>query len=304
MTKTLLVTGAAGFIGPFFIAHAIKKGYRIIIVDLKEPVYAKKSGRVIFIPCDLSNPRDLKKLEKINSPLNLVHMGAFVPHVPSQEEMFIKKIFAVNLKGTMDLLDVLGDRIEKAYYVSTLEVYGLPRYLPIDEKHPANPVSFYGISKLYAEKYLSLFCQAKNIPYAILRLSCIYGPGEEYARAIPNFIKEALSNQSIKIYGNGQDKRDYLYVDDAAGALLNSVENDIRGICNIVSGRSYKIIDVAKRIVKLSGSKSKITLLPRKKKLYDLIFDASSIKRLLKFKPETSIEEGLEREISWCRKMS
>ena len=298
----LLITGSEGFIGKH-LSHRIKDlGCKVILLDKIKPKNFSFGHRINFIQCDITKKDELKKLKNIKGRIILIHLAACVPLIPDKEDKALDSIFEVNIKATINILNNFQNRLSKVYYVSTLEVYGVPIYLPIDEKHPTNPTSFYGISKLSAEHYLRIFCRCNRIPFAVLRLSCVYGPGENYDRAIPNFIKSAIKNEPIMIYGDGLDTRDYLYVDDAINALLLSIrEKSAQGVFNIASSKGYKIRDIAKTIIKLCNSRSKINFYKRRKKFYNLFFNISKAKEKIKFLPKTTIEEGLLKEIAWFR---
>lgn len=304
LDDTLLVTGASGFIGLHLISKLRDLGYKAVLIDkvtLKNKSLLS-SSRLNFIQCDITKTSELKKIKGIRGRIILLHLAAFVPHIPSEEEKFIESMIEVNIKGTIEILKSIKDKLSKVYYVSTLEVYGIPMYLPIDEEHPTNPVSWYGLSKLCAEHYIRLFCKQNCIPCTILRFSVVYGAGENYDRAIPNFIKSAVRNRPITVYGDGLDVRDYLYVNDATEALLLAIQNQkIEGIFNIASGKGYKIRDIAKMVIKLSNSKSKIKFYERRKKHYNLVFNIAKARKKLKFFPKTKIKEGLLKEIEWFK---
>ncbi len=297
-----MITGVSGFIGTHLVSRIKELGYKVILVDKIKPKNFSSCSHMSFISCDITKENELKKLKNIKGPIILIHLASYVPHVPSEEEKAIDDIFEVNIKGIINILNNFKNRLSKVCYVSTLEVYGTPVYLPIDENHPTNPVSFYGISKLCAEHYLRIFCWRNHIPFVVLRFSTIYGPGENYDRAIPNFIKSAIKNAPILLYGDGSDMRDYLYVDDAVEALLFSIKKrNIQGIFNIASGNGYKIKDAAKTIIKLCNAESKIKSCDRKKKYYNLIFDISNARKNLDFMPRIKLREGLLKEIEWFK---
>lgn len=297
----IVLTGPAGFIGNRLVQRACELGYKITALDLpaNEKLF-RGIKNVRFIGCDITDRHSLKKINGIGKNTVLVHLAAFVPHIPSREDKARDMIIDVNLRGTSVLLDSLKGRLKKVVYISTLEVYGKPVYLPIDEKHPANPVTYYGLSKLMAESYARVFCLKNAIEYVSLRLSCVYGPGENYDRAIPNFIKAALKNSGIKIYGNGQDLRDYIFIDDAVNAILLAARSSgTKGQINIASGRSYKISETARLIKEISRSGSRIKSFPAKKGFYDIVFNTACAKKELGFQAKVGFRQGLAKEIDW-----
>lgn len=298
----LLVTGAGGFLGRRLLIALSKEGYRIFALDINPDKDCNFNKNINYIQCDITRKPDLDKLKKIRTNIILFHLAACVPHMPSKENELINRMFEVNVNGTINLLETLKRRLVKVCYVSTLEVYGVPQYLPLNEKHPTYPRSIYGLTKLCAEHLVRLFCQKNNIPFSILRLSSVYGPGENYFRAIPNFIRAAIYNRKIRIYGNGLDRRDYVYIDDVCDAIIASSKNsDSEGLMNIAFGRSYTIKEVAQMVLKLSGSKSKISFLKINKPAYDIIFDIAKARQKIGFMPKTAFKDGLLSEIEWFR---
>lgn len=300
--KTVLITGAGGFIGKHVIKRSDSFRYQVVLTDdlsNLDVAFAKNH----YYSCNLTKESQVKKIiKRIKGEIILLHLAAYVPKSSDKKQDLIDKSIDVNLKGTINLLNNIKNRLCKVCFASTLEVYGKSIYLPIDENHPTNPGSFYSVSKLMAEQYLRAFCKTRGVSLNILRFSSVYGPGELYDRAIPNFIKAALERRPIHIYGNGLDKRDYLYVDDAVSALIASVNrNSACRVFNIAGGKGHTIKNIANLIIKLSGSKSKIKFLPRRKDAYDLVFNISLAKKKIGFRPNVDIRQGLINEIDWFR---
>jgi len=296
--NTLLISGAGGFIAKALLTK-IDPGRKAVLLVRSKP----KSGLIKnapYLQCDITRKEELKKLKAIKGEVTLLHLAAFVPRVPSEEDRFIRRIFQTNIAGTVGLLEALKGKLKGLCLASTLEVYGIPRALPIKEDTAVDPVSIYGASKLASERCVRIFCKEHNVPFVILRLSSVYGPGEDFDRALPNFIKQALQNKPLTVYGDGSDKRDYIYVDDAAEALLKASDCALRsGLVNIASGESISIKELAERIISLCGSRSRIEFRERRRPCYDVIFDISRMKRLLKFYPRNTLNDGLLKEISW-----
>lgn len=299
----LVITGASGFIGLHLIKKAVLLGQKVIVVDKAPPPGIPKKTPYRFIRCDLSRKGSLSRLLAIKEKINLIHLAACVPHVPSNEKSLKEVIFKINVDGTRHLLEVLSGKLNKVCYVSTLEVYGAPVYTPINETHPTRPLTLYGESKLLAEKVVRSFCRAQGIPWSVMRLSVVYGPGENYERAIPNFIRAAIRGDPLLIFGDGSDRRDYLFVGDAVDALLcGALKKTARGVFNVASGKDYSIKATAKTIVRLCKSRSPITFCARKKARYDLIFDTAKAKQKLALAPRANMADGLREEIAWFRK--
>jgi len=288
LNKAILVTGASGHIG----SRLVEK-----TVELYHPVYVLSRRRsedwsdsVTFLQCDLSDVLEYKDTLKYIDIV--VHLAAFVPKTKDDFEQSVE----VNLKGTMNLVRLMKEG-SKLVFISTCEVYGIPEVDIIDETHSLNPLTYYGMSKVAAEKTLQIYCQRNNIDLVILRLTSVYGPGEVIQRAIPNFIKNTVKNERLVIFGDGQDKRDYIYVDDAVGYILASMKEG-NGIYNIATGHSHSIHSIARKIIELSGKDLPVIYKSRKGVARDYVFDVTRAKTLGCI-PKVEIEEGLRKEIEW-----
>lgn len=289
MTKTILVTGGSGHIGSTLVEK---------VVGLYPTVYVLSRRRndswndsTIFLQCSLSDISEYKDILKHIDVV--VHLAAFVPKMKDDD---FKQSVEVNLKGTMKLVRLLkqGTRF---VFISTCEVYGVPETEVIDENHSLNPLTYYGMSKIAAEKTLQIYCKKHNIDLIILRLTSVYGPGEVINRAIPNFIRNVMNDKSPVVFGDGQDKRDYVYVDDVVGYILAAVRLG-HGIYNIAMGRSYSIQSIANMIIELSGKDLQIVYKDREAPRRDYVFDVTRAKSL-GYVPKVELEEGLRKEIDW-----
>lgn len=305
--KHILITGGTGFLGKQLVKELMDYKTRITIIDKKMPLarqfekLIKKKG-IQFIGCDLTKKSDIKQIKReIKDSVIVIHLAAFVPISGNQHEDLIEKSTRVNIEGTINLVTSISDLLQKICYVSTLDAYGNPVYMPVDEQHPTNPLSYYGASKLATEKYLQVFSLKSKIPLTILRLSCTYGPGEWYERAMPNFIRAAIDKKPLVIYGDGSDVRDYLYLDDAIRAIVLALRKNSGGLYNIGSGRGYTIKEVAKKIIELTGGTSSIQFRPRLRKRTKFIFDISRAQKELSYLPQAKLEDGLKREIAWFK---
>jgi UDP-glucose 4-epimerase len=249
-----------------------------------------------FLKYDLTkgDPSIIKKVNEVDC---LVHLAAYVPKSMRNDDG--NKSIETSIKGTYNLLNDFRSKVKKIVFASTLEVYGLPITSPIDETHPTCPLTYYGASKLAAENYISVFSRDNEVKNIILRFSSIYGPGEIYDRAIPNFIKAVIRGEPPIIYGDGSDVRDYLYIEDAVRAIILAIQRDRLGIYNIASGEGISIREIAEKIIRISGKSLKIVFLPRERPLTRIVFDISKASKELSFSPRTSIDEGLAKEFKW-----
>ena len=296
----ICVTGATGFLGSRLVDQLNQKDVNIFVIGRNvKRLQNKKLSNISYIEYDLNNPKIEKILEQIDNIDCLIHLAAYVPKHGNEDD--IGKSIQTNILGTMHLIDSIGEITKKVIFGSTLEVYGLPVQLPISENHPTEPLTFYGASKLSAEKYLNVYLAKTGVKVIILRFTSIYGPREIYERALPNFIRSVIKNENLLIFGDGQDVRDYLYVDDAVKAIFLAIEKDCEGVFNIASGKTYTKKEVAEKIIRLSGKDLKLVFTHPEHKSTNFTFDISKAENVLSFSPDTDLEEGLSKEIEWYR---
>lgn len=300
-SKTILVTGGTGFIGSK-VVKKLKENKNIYIIILSRSKSGKEHSNIEYVKCDLSNEIDFKKIyTRIMDADYILHMAAMVPRSSLQQEN-IEENIKQNLLTTINLLKYLPKNLEGFIYSSTIDVYGRPLYVPINESHPTNPLTYYGASKLASEKYLNIFLSHRGVPLTILRYSQVYGPGEPKIKAIPVFIDKILKNESPILFGNGSDIRDYVYVDDIANATISALKKNIGGVFNIGSGVGYHIREVLDTIIKISGKNIKPIYKKRIKEAYASIMNITKAKEELGYVPSTTLEQGLRKEYEWMKK--
>jgi len=207
--------------------------------------------------------------------------------------------FNNNVKGTQNVLDACSkNNIKKIIAVSTAAVYqNVLSQTILDESSPVEPLSPYGVSKLEMENKIINFTSKNNTNAIILRLFNVYGLGQspEYAGVITKFLSDLSNNNSLTIFGDGKQTRDFIYIDDVINAIILSLDKTITGIYNIGSGHSISILDLAKLMIKQSGKNLKILF--TKPRSGEILFSNASIQKAKKhlfFSPQFQISEGLK----------
>jgi len=196
----------------------------------------------------------------------------------------------------------LKKNIARFIYVSTCAVYGEACYLPISEEHPTAPLSPYGISKLAAEQYCKVFNRTFGLKTVRLRYFSVYGSRQfkgPYSVVITHFIDRLRENEPPIIYGDGEQTRDFLYVEDAVEAcmLLLSSENCVGEVINVGTGRKTRINELADLLIKLM-KKAHITPIhaePREGDIKNSYADVSKAQKMLGYKPKVTLEKGLKK---------
>ncbi|MDP2767935.1 MAG: NAD-dependent epimerase/dehydratase family protein, partial [Candidatus Methanoperedens sp.] len=165
-----------------------------------------------------------------------------------------------NINGTLNLLEAARkSEVERFIYLSSAAVYGEPKKLPVDEDHPTNPHSPYGLSRLTGEKYAGLYYSLYGLPVVCLRPFNIFSPRQNpnspYSGVITKFIVRVRNNQNPVILGDGNQTRDFVYIEDVAAAIFNAMENKkaVGNVFNIGTGKPTRIKELAKMIIKVSN---------------------------------------------------
>lgn len=293
--KNVLITGGAGFIGSHVTDLLIENGYNVIVVDnLSSGFDANLNPKAKFYNVDITSS-ELEKVFKENAVDYVFHFAAqasvsFSTKKPVEDAN-------ENIIGTINVLKFAKENGVKKFMVSsTAAVYGVPEYLPVDEKHPTTCLSFYGLSKLTMEKYVELF----GMDYIIFRFANVYGPRQSAhgeAGVVAIFADKMKNNEDITIDDDGEQTRDFVYVADVAKVCLKTIESDVKN--EIINVSTSKAISVNKLFSSMSTKFNyKKTAKYGPQRVGDIKHSILDNKKCLKcfdFVPQTSIEDGLAK---------
>lgn len=309
----IVVTGGAGFIGSHIAENFAINGHEIVIVDNLDPYYSielKKrnvnivlnSGDATFIQADV---RDLRKMKEIiDGTVDYVYHEAAQAGVRiSVDDPF--KPNDVNVLGTLNVLRAsLEADVKKVVNASSSSVYGKVKYLPFDELHPSEPVSPYGVSKLAAEHYCRVFYEIYGLPTTSLRYFTVYGPRMRPDLAISIFTRKMLNNEPITVFGDGEQTRDFTYIEDVVEAnkrLLNNKATDGK-VLNIGSANRISVNDLIENLRSITGSTSDVINSGKQKgDAENTLADVDFGNELIGYTPLFDIEKGLNKFVDWFR---
>ena len=301
-----LVTGGAGFIGSTLVRELIKVGANVIVYD--NLLYGDKYNLsdiekdMTLVIGDVISGKIFDTLKKYN--IDYVFNLAAEPYIPHSYDN-PEKFFQVNVNGTINLLSACRTfNVKRIIHVSTSEVYGTGQIIPMNEKHPLNPLSTYAVSKLAGDRAAFVFSYERNIPVVIVRPFNSYGPRETQPYIIPEIIRQLFNGKTLHL-GNIDAKRDFTYVEDTALGMISAMTSNLtKGeVVNIGSNKSYSIKDIAILIGKEFGYDNidiqidKTRLRPLDVELLES--DYSKINKLTGWKPTVDIKEGLKRTVQW-----
>ena len=304
----VFVTGGAGFLGSAVVRKLREYGAEVIVFD------NLSSGKVEYVEglgvtLVRGDVRDRKALRSAMKDSEIVIHLAALPFIP---DSFYHPLdfFEVNVIGTINVFleAMFSETVERFVHISSSEVYGTAKYVPMNEEHPTNPHSTYAVSKLAADRAVFTLYKERGFPVVIVRPFNCYGPNVTQPYIIPEIILQLLSrNDGVIQLGNVETSRDFTYVDDIAeGIVLASISKQAIGeVINLGSGREIKIRELAHLIGRLMGRKVKIEHDPRRLRPFDvdrLVCDWSKANKLLGWAPRVPLEEGLKRTIRWFEK--
>ncbi len=305
----VLVTGGAGFIGHHIVRQLVGSGHEVMVIDnlsrsLKENVEFVKGLGVQLKPIDVRDFSSLVDAFREFRPEAVVHAAALID---VEESVKRPSLYAeVNVTGSANVGKASCDvGVSRIIYLGSAAVYGEPKYLPVDEGHPTEPLSPYGASKLGGEHMIKALSRSlKKTHYIVLRLFNVYGPGQSptspYSGVITKFIARIKSGKPPIIYGDGGQVRDFIHVRDVAKAVEKALTTQhLNQEYNIGSGKPTTIKELADAIIKISGKNELRPKheAPRPGDIRLSYADISKASNLLKWRPQTTLEQGL-RELT------
>lgn len=300
-----VITGGAGFIGSYIAESLINNGCSVTVIDnlttgrISNITHLINDGQLQFIEGSVT---DRHLLQKVFRGSEVVFHQAAIPSVPRSISNPISTHEA-NATGTLNVLVTARDAsIRKVIYASSSSVYGDLPALPKRENAEEKPLSPYAVSKLAGEHYCRVFNQVYGLATACLRYFNVYGPRQdpnsEYAAVIPQFISAILADKSPIIYGDGEQTRDFTFVQDVVAANILASTSDATGVFNIGSGQRISITDLANIIIKLTD-RDDIIPVYENERTGDIKHSLADISKSKTFgySPSYSLNDGLQLTI-------
>ncbi|MEE8402865.1 MAG: NAD-dependent epimerase/dehydratase family protein [Candidatus Hydrothermarchaeaceae archaeon] len=299
----VLVTGGAGFIGSNVVDLLISEGHRVCVLD---DLSSGKMGHVndcaTFYETDISG--DVGKIIKDEGIECVIHHAAQIQVRKSIGDPAFDA--RVNILGSLNLLESCRD-VKKFVFASTGgAIYGEPEYLPADESHPENPLSPYGVSKLAFEKYLYVYGELYGLDYTVLRYGNVYGPRQDpYGEAgvVAIFANNMLNGETPTINGDGEQTRDFVYVEDIARAnLLATKKSAGEKVINIGTGKETSVNEIFETIQKSLGT----GITPSygssvKGEVRKIYLAVTRAKKELGWQSEVSLKAGIDKFLDYLR---
>ena len=311
--KPVLVTGAGGFIGSHLVEHLLAEGARVRAFvrynSRGDPGHLrllsdKDRSKIEVIPGNLLDEDAVRKA--VEGTEIVFHLGAMIS-IPYSYAHPVE-VAKTNMVGTLNVLSACRDlRIQRLVHISSSEVYGTARQVPISEAHPLQGQSPYSASKIGADKLAESFFCAFGLPEVTVRPFNTYGPRQSARAVIPTIITQALTKETIHL-GNLETVRDFTFVrDTVSGMIKAALAEGVEGqVLNLGTGHEIRIGELARKIIqKISRPVEVIVdserLRPEGSEVLRLISDNSLARKLLGWQPETSLDDGLDQTIDWIK---
>ena len=312
----VLVTGGLGFIGSALARRLVEIGASVTLVDSLIPEYGGNlfniEGIRDRVTVDLTDVRDAAAMSALIQKRHfLFNLAGQTSHLDSMTDPVTD--LNINAAAQLHILEAcrLHNRELKIVFASTRQVYGRPQYLPVDEKHPINPIDVNGINKLAGEWYHLLYNDVYKIRACALRLTNTYGPGMRVKDARQTFlgiwIRRLIEQEPIQIFGDGKQRRDFNFVTDVVEALLSAAASDRANgqVLNLGHQEHVSLNELAALLVKLnSGGSYALIPFPEDRKAIDIgdyYADFGKINKSLGWTPKVTLEEGLKQTLDYYR---
>jgi UDP-glucose 4-epimerase len=314
--KKILITGGLGFIGSNLARRLVKCGNSVTVLDSLIPEYGGNlrnlhdlREKIVVNLSDVRDPFSINEL--IKGQDYLFNLAGQTSHLDSMDDPITD--LDINAKAQLSILEACRKNNPdiRIVFASTRQIYGKPQYLPVNEKHPLSPVDVNGINKIAGEQYHLLYNQVHGIRSSVLRLTNTYGPRMRIKDARQTFlgiwIRNLIEGKPIQVFGNGQQRRDYNYVDDLVDALIiAATENKaIGGVYNLGAPDPISLSETAKIMChEIEGASWILVPFPQERKAIDVgdfICDYSLFSNQFKWKPTINFQQGIRKSIEYFR---
>lgn len=307
----ILVTGVAGFIGSHLAERLIKEGHKVVGVDCFTDYYPRaiKESNIKKLRSDSSfdfHDADILEinLDTVLQNIDVVYHEAAQAGVRASWGASFKIYTENNVRATQRLLEAAKTaRLKKFIYASSSSVYGDAESYPTHEEMKPMPISPYGVTKLAAEHLCYLYYKNFGIPTVSLRYFTVYGPRQRPDMAFHKFIKAILNDEEIPVFGDGNQTRDFTYIDDIIDANISAMNAEATGeVFNIGGGSRITVNDTIAIIERVCEKNAKKKYIEKQKgDVIHTAADISKAEKFLDYAPKYDIEKGIANEVAWLR---
>ncbi len=302
--RTVLVTGGAGFIGSHLVDRYVELGHRVVVVDDLTTGHLRNLNKAAkFYHTSITQPA-VEEIFQREQPQVVNHHAAQISVADSVRDPL--KDAAINIQGTLRLVELSRSYGVDRFIFSSSggTIYGEPERTPCDESHPVNPLSPYALSKFAAEAYLELYRKTFRLNYVTLRYGNVYGPRQDphgEAGVVAIFIRAMLEGGQPRIFGTGEQERDFVAVSDVVEANMLAMEKG-SGAYNVGTGVGTSINRIFELLKGITGYRwNQVTAPARRNEVFRISLDSSRLRRELGWEPALSLEDGLAATVEYFR---
>lgn len=311
----VLITGGAGFIGSNVAQALTERGNEVTVLDAMLPLYGGNEfnlegirDRLEFVKGDV---REKELVDRLVQDKDLIlHFAAQVSYIDSKDQPFLD--LDINGRGTLNVLEAMREFNPKAkmLFSSSRLVYGKILTTPVQESHPTDPLSIYGIHKLLGEKYCRYYADTFGLDTVSVRIPNPYGPRQQMKHSkysiVGWFVRQAMEGQEIQIFGDGSQERDYLYVDDIVDAFLALSDTSKAGeVYNIGTDERVRFVDMVNAVLAAVGSGNKKHVRwpenYEKNETGNYIADTSKLRELTGWQAKVSLKDGIQQMVEYYK---
>lgn len=302
----VIITGGAGFIGSNIADLLIDKGFEVVIIDnLSHGKEKNINPKAKFYNCDIRDSEILEIFQR-EKPQVLIHEAAQIS-VPNSIDDPVNDA-SINITGSLNLLEACRKTgVKKIIYPASAAIFGEPEYLPIDEKHPLNMMSGYGVTKHTVEHYLGVYKALYGIDYVILRYANVYGPRQDSSGeggVVAIFSEKLIKDEIPYIYGDGEQIRDFVYVKDVAKANFMAITSGDNEIFNVSTNHKVSVNDLLNVINSVLGKNIKAVYTDeRQGDIRNSYMTYGKIKNALGWTPDYNLETGIAETIEYYKSL-
>ena len=315
--KRVLVTGGLGFIGSNLAIRLVDLGAQVVLLDSMLPEYGASLENIApirhSVQINFSDVRDMHSLQYVVQDQDVIFgLAGQVSHSESMLDPFTD--LEINCRSQLALLECCrkGNPEVKIVFASTRQIYGRPQELPVSEQHPLVPVDVNGINKLAADMYFTLYNGVYGTRTVSLRLTNTYGPRMDLKSDkkgfVGIFIRKALCGEQITIFGTGDQRRDFNYIDDVVDALLiggerNDIEGEVYNLGHPEPRSLNEVVEILSRNVEFSYERVPFPEAAKAIDIGDYFGDFSKFQKATGWTPQVDLEQGLEKTLAYYQEL-
>jgi UDP-glucose 4-epimerase len=285
------VVGGAGFIGRYIVERLLDDGADVLTVDRRYP--REPLPGESFLQADVVTREGVQNVITTSAGADAVVWLVADIRQNRDVDASAQEDLDLSVEAPLYLLRGIEPTPRAFVYTSSIQVYGRPQYLPVDEGHPLRPFTAYGVAKLCGERFLAIQGTGRGAAVACLRLAFVYGPDQHEENVLQRFVAAARRGEAPLVHGSGDELRDDVYVRDVADAVARVLAHRVEGAFNIASGKPHTLLDVANAVCRAAGGEVSPRHDDEPSGWIDRWYNVERAAEAFGFEPTTEFEQGV-----------